>query len=324
MLVDEAEIEIKAGDGGDGRVSFHRAKFVPKGGPDGGDGGEGGDLYFIGTADLSALKKFRFLKKFEAENGQPGGRNKRTGASGKDKMIEIPIGTLISDLGSRRSWEIKKAGEKLLLVKGGKGGKGNWQFRSATLQTPRFAEKGIPGQKKKLFLELRLIADVGLIGLPNAGKSSLLNEITRAKARVADYPFTTLEPNLGVMGNLILADLPGLIEGASTGRGLGFKFLRHVKRTKLLAHCLSLESDNLLTDYLAIRRELGEYEKELLDKPEMILLTKSDLKKTEEIEKIIKEFKVTGRKILTCSIYDDKSLDLIKTELKKPLDNISP
>lgn len=312
MLIDEAIIEIKAGNGGDGKISFRREKFVPKGGPDGGNGGKGGDFYFEGSSDLGALRKFRYEKKFSAEDGRSGSKDKKTGAGGKDKVILIPTGTFIRDLKKNETWEINRTGERILLAKGGKGGRGNWEFRSSTNQTPRFAEKGQSGQVRKLYLELRLIADIGIIGLPNAGKSSLLNELTRARAKVAAYPFTTLEPNLGVMDNLILADLPGLIEGASKGKGLGFKFLRHVKRTKLLAHCLSLESANPAKDYQTIRKELGEYEKELLEKPEIILLTKSDLVSKKEIESAKKSLKVTGREILICSIYDEKSLKTLQ------------
>jgi len=315
MLVDEAIIEIKAGNGGDGKISFRREKFVPKGGPDGGNGGNGGDFYFIGTEDLGALRQFRFQKKFKAEDGQEGGKNKKKGKDGKDKILFVPRGTFIKDLKTEESWEIESVGQKILLAKGGKGGRGNWEFRSATNQAPRFAEKGKPGQARKLYLELRLIADIGIIGLPNAGKSSLLNELTKAKAKVGAYPFTTLEPNLGVMDGLVLADLPGLIEGASKGKGLGFKFLRHIKRTKVLLHCLSLESKNPLKDYQAVRKELGEYEKQLLEKPEIILLTKSDLVSPQKVRTAKKQLKITKKEILTCSIYDEESLGKLKKTL---------
>lgn len=315
MLIDEATIEIKAGDGGDGKVSFRREKFIPKGGPDGGNGGDGGNLYFIGTGDLGALGKFRYQKKFSAEDGQAGGKKKRTGKGGQDKIIPLPVGTFIKDLETGETWEINKPEEKFLIAKAGKGGLGNWEFRSATNQTPRYAGKGTPGQKRELFLELRLVADIGLIGLPNAGKSSLLNELTRAKVKVAAYPFTTLEPNLGVMDGLILADLPGLIEGASKGRGLGFKFLKHVKKTKILVHCLSLESTDPFKDYQTIRKELGEYEKELLDKPEIILLTKSDLVSSKELASAMKKLKSAKREILSCSVYSEESLKKLEEKL---------
>lgn len=316
MLIDEATIEIKAGDGGDGKISFRREKFIPKGGPDGGNGGTGGDFYFIGSRDLGALRLFRYQKKFSAEDGQAGEKKKKTGKDGQDKVIALPSGTLIKDLETGETWEINKPEDKYLMAKGGKGGLGNWEFRSATNQTPRFAEKGTPGQKRKLFLELRLIADIGLIGLPNAGKSSLLNELTRTKVKVAAYPFTTLEPNLGVMDGLILADLPGLIEGASKGKGLGFKFLRHIKKTKLLVHCISLETSDALEDYQVVRKELGEYEKELLEKPEIILLTKADLVDPLVLKENKKELRQTEEEILDCSIYDDQGLALLKKRLR--------
>lgn len=315
MLIDEAIIEIKAGDGGDGKISFKREKFRPKGGPDGGNGGDGGDIYFVGVEDIDALKKFRYQKKFFAEDGKRGDKNKRKGRRGRDKVITVPIGTFIKDIDTDETWEIIESGKEILLAKGGKGGRGNWEFRSATNQAPRFAEKGTTGQKRKLYLELRLIADIGIIGLPNAGKSSLLNTLTAAHAKVAAYPFTTLEPNLGVMDGLVLADLPGLIENASKGKGLGFKFLRHVKRTKILLHCLSVETPDPLNDYQIIRKELENYEKQLLEKPEIILLTKSDLVSKKEILIIKKKLKVTKRKILNCSIYDSKSIKRVKNFL---------
>lgn len=315
MLVDEATIEIKAGDGGDGKVSFRREKFIPKGGPDGGNGGKGGNFYLLGSEDIGALRQFRYQKKFSAENGSAGDKKKKTGRGGKDKILRAPRGTLVKDLASGEIWEINNTEEKILLARGGEGGRGNWEFRSATNQTPRFAEKGTLGQARKLFLELRLIADIGLIGLPNAGKSSLLNELTRARVKVAAYPFTTLEPNLGEMNGLIIADLPGLIEGASKGRGLGFKFLKHAKRTKIIAHCLSLESADPLKDYQTVRRELGEYEKELLEKPEIVLLTKMDLVSEQEIKKTKDKLGSFSRRILACSIYDEQSLVILKKYL---------
>lgn len=330
MLVDEVEIKIKAGNGGDGRVSFRREKFVPKGGPDGGDGGNGGNVYFVGVDDITALQKFRFKKDFSAENGEPGGKNRKRGAKGKDLILEIPSGTVVKDLdtgempafarqiseASAGKWDLGNLRENLLIDKGGKGGRGNWHFKSSTHQTPREFEYGGKGEEKRLFLELRLIADIGLIGLPNAGKSSILNELTRASVRVAPYPFTTLEPNLGAMDGLILADLPGLIEGASEGKGLGIKFLKHVKRTKVLVHCLSSESQDALKDYQTIRKELGDYDSELLGKQEIILITKSDLVSKEELEVIKGKLKGAKKEILGCSIYDDESLEKLKERLK--------
>lgn len=317
MLVDEVEIRIKAGNGGDGKVNFHREKYVEFGGPDGGDGGNGGNVYFVGVDDITALQKFRFKKDFSAELGRNGDKNKKKGAKGKDLILEIPIGTVIKDLETGEMWDLGILRENLLITKGGKGGRGNWHFKSPTHQTPREFEYGGKGEEKRLFLELRLIADVGLIGLPNAGKSSILNELTRASVRVAPYPFTTLEPNLGAMSGLIIADLPGLIKGASEGKGLGIKFLKHIKRTKVLVHCLSCESQDLLDDYKTVRKELADYDSELLDKPEIILITKSDLISQEELKDIKGKIKGTKKEILSCSIYDYESLEKLRERLKK-------
>jgi len=326
MLVDEAQIKIKAGDGGNGIVHFHREKFVPKGGPDGGDGGAGGNVYFVGVDDLTALRQFRFKKEFFAPNGKPGGPNRKTGASGKDLEISLPLGTVIKDLQTQEVWELNNEGQRILIAKGGKGGRGNWHFKSATHQTPMEYEKGEPGQERQLFLELRLIADVGLIGLPSVGKSSLLNELTKAHAKVAPYNFTTLEPNLGVTKDgLIIADLPGLIEGAHQGKGLGIKFLKHIKRTKILVHCLSAESAEVVKDYKTVRKELGEYDEELLKRPEIILITKSDLVSKEKLREIKKNLSFVSKKkekIMDCSIYDWESIEKLKENLHNLITNI--
>ncbi len=315
MLVDEVEIKIKAGDGGDGKVNFHHEKYVPKGGPDGGDGGSGGDFYLLGVSDLSALSRFRYQKEFSAEDGKPGGSERRTGVSGKDEEIRISIGTVITDIETKETWEITKAGERIQIAKGGKGGKGNWHYRSATNQAPLEFEQGTPGKARTLFLELRLIADIGLIALPSVGKSSLLNELTKANARVAPYHFTTLEPNLGVMDELIIADLPGLIEGAHEGKGLGIKFLKHVKRTKVLVHCIGADSKDPKQDYQTIKNELGQYDKELLARPEMLLVTKSDLVSEKELKETEKKLKEKNKEILTVSIHDYDSLEILKKKL---------
>ncbi|MDP3954959.1 MAG: GTPase ObgE, partial [bacterium] len=269
MLVDEVEITIKAGNGGNGKVGFHRSKFVPRGGPSGGDGGRGGDIYAEGVSDIGALYRFRYQKHFAAENGEGGGLRKKSGKDGQDLTLKIPVGSLIFVKERKEeTFEVIREGEIFLLARAGRGGRGNWRYRTSTNQTPMYAQTGFPGEEKHLRIELRLIADVGLIGLPNAGKTSLLNELTNASAKVANYPFTTLEPNLGVMGNLILADIPGLVEGAAEGKGLGHKFLRHIQRTKVLAHCISADSPDLAKDYAIVRSELKKFNKELLDKKE--------------------------------------------------------
>ena len=334
MLVDEVQIQVKAGDGGNGRVSFLHEKFRPKGGPDGGKGGNGGDVYFIGIEDVAGLNRYRFKKGFSAESGQVGGGDRKTGRDGEDLILKVPVGTVIKEVSTGEEWEIGPSfaqpnrrasdGEKRILVaKGGKGGRGNWSFRSATNQTPQEFEPGTPGQRKELLLELRLIADVGLIGLPSVGKTSLLNELTNAGAKVAPYHFTTLEPNLGAMDGLItkyqtlfiLADLPGLIDGASSGKGLGIKFLKHIKRTKVLVHLISTESEDPLKDYQVVRKELGDYDKELLDKKEIILITKSDLVSGKQLKEIVKKLKTTKREILPISIHDYDKLQELKKKL---------
>ena len=317
MLVDEVEIVIKAGDGGRGMVAFLRSKFVPRGGPSGGDGGRGGDVYIEGVSDIGALYRFRFKKEFRAESGQDGLGDRKTGKSRQNLILKVPVGSIIS--GQEQLLEIVKVGQRICLAKGGKGGRGNWHFRSSTNQAPRWAEPGEKGEEKHLKIELRLIADVGLIGLPNAGKTSLLNELTHASAKVANYPFTTLEPNLGVMGDLILADIPGLVEGAAEGRGLGHKFLRHIQRTKILVHCLSAESDNLPKDYQIVRQELGKFSQDILAKKEILLLTKADLLSEAKKKEKIKVLKKLNKKVLAISVHDLDSLQLLQKLVLKTL-----
>lgn len=317
MLIDEVQIEIRAGSGGDGKVSFRREKFVPKGGPDGGDGGDGGNVYLRGVESITALNKYRSQKKFQAGDGQSGGNQKKSGAKGKDLVLTVPVGTVVKDMGTQETWEITRPGEEVLLAKGGKGGRGNWHFRSATNQAPREFEHGTYGQKRELFLELRLIADVGFIGFPSVGKSSLLNELTAASVKTAEYHFTTLEPNLGAMNGLILADIPGLIEGASKGKGLGFKFLRHIKRTRVLVHVIAADTQDPLHDYQVIRQELKKYDPQLAQKPEVILINKTDLVSPGRIKKIKAELKLTKREILVSSIYDYDSIQKLRDNLKK-------
>lgn len=311
MLVDEVKIIIKAGDGGNGKVAFMHRPHVPRGGPSGGDGGRGGDIYIEGVNDIGALYQFRSKNKVIAENGQDGMGSKKTGKSGQDLILKVPVGSIIND-NNGQLLEIIKVRKSVCLAKGGIGGRGNWRFRTSTNQAPGFAEPGNKGEEKHLKIELKLIADVGLIGLPNAGKTSLLNELTRASAKVANYPFTTLEPNLGVMGDLILADIPGLIEGAAEGKGLGYKFLRHIQRTKVLVHCISSESDNLPKDYRLIRQELGKFSQDILTKREILLLTKADLLNEAEKKEKIKILAKLNKEVLAISIYDSNSLKLFQ------------
>ena len=316
MLVDQVKVTVEAGSGGSGCVSFHREKYVPKGGPDGGNGGDGGNVYVEGINNIYLLKKFREQPYIKADNGGPGQKNKKHGANAPDLIIKVPFGTRITNLNDNSQIEILDSSSHFLLAKGGYGGRGNWEFRSATNQTPLQFEKGRPGQIVPYLFELQLIADIGLIGLPNAGKSTLLNALTEAKAKTADYPFTTLEPNLGVLENLIIADIPGLIEGAHTGKGLGIQFLRHVERTKVLVHCLSCQSSNPVKDYQIIRQELEAYNPLLLKRPELLLLTKTDVLSNQELTTLKTKLKKQGLSPLPISVLDDNSLHTFKNEVK--------
>ncbi|MCK4800332.1 Obg family GTPase CgtA [Candidatus Parcubacteria bacterium] len=315
MIVDEIQIKALGGKGGDGYVAFNKNKGEK--GPTGGDGGNGGSVYLEGVSNLTALNKFRFKKEFSAEDGVNGKNKLLEGAKGKDLVLKVPIGSVVHNLDTGRSVELVSVGEKIMIAKGGKRGRGNWHFRSPVNTTPRECEKGIEGKHFNFLLELRMIADVGFIGLPSAGKSSLLNSLTKAKAKTAAYHFTTLEPNLGNYYGLIIADIPGLIEGASKGKGLGIKFLRHIKRTKILIHCISCESENLTKDYKIIKKELKEYEAAVARKKEYIFLTKTDLINEKEVKEKIKELKKISSNVLAVSIYDEESLKEVKKLLNK-------
>ena len=315
MIVDEIKIQIKGGKGGDGHVAFSKIKNEK--GPTGGDGGHGGNVYIEGISNLSALNKFRFKKEFFAGDGVDGKTKLLEGARGENLILKVPVGTVAHNLDNGRDFEIMEVGEKILLARGGKRGKGNWHFRSSTNTTPRECEEGREGQFFNFILELRMIADIGFIGLPSAGKSSLLNALTKANAKTAAYHFTTLEPNLGDYYGMILADIPGLIEGASQGKGLGIKFLRHIKRTRILIHCISAESDNLKKDYRIIKNELQEYEKAVSQKKEYIFFTKIDLIDEKEIAKKMKELKKISPNVIPVSIYDEESLGEVQKLLNK-------
>lgn len=316
MLIDEVSISIKAGDGGNGLVHFYTDRWRPKGGPDGGNGGDGGSVYFKAVSDISRLQQFRHEKKYSAENGQSGGPNQKTGRNGQDLIIELPVGSVVTyDNGTQV--ELNQIGETILAAKGGRGGKGNHHYRSATNQTPQEHQSGQKALNKNLYIQLKLIAHIGLIGLPNAGKTSLLNELTSANAKVANYAFTTLEPNLGVTkGGLIIADIPGLIEGASAGKGLGYKFLKHIERTRILVHCLAADSPDPLADYQTVRQEIGSFSNLLASKPEIVIITKSDLVDSKTITKLKSQLKAK----LSVSIIDTDSLkalnDLLASTLK--------
>ncbi len=275
MIIDDLTIRIQAGKGGDGIVSFNKNKNTL--GPTGGRGGNGGNISFIGVSDLGALNTLRNQKVFKAEDGKNGRHQMNDGTAGEDLIIKVPVGTVIHNLTTDENHEIVKIGEQILIAKGGHGGKGNFLFRGPHNTSPKRFQEGLPGEQFNIRLELKMIADIGIIGLPNVGKSSLLNELTKARSKVANYHFTTLEPHLGVYYDLILADIPGLIEGASEGKGLGIKFLRHVERTRVLFHLVSAESEDPVKDYKTIRKELGAYNKLMLEKDEYLFLSKTDL-----------------------------------------------
>jgi GTP-binding protein len=317
MLIDEITIKVRAGQGGKGAVAFNKNKLSL--GPTGGSGGEGGSVYFTGVSDLGALKQFRFRKEVSAPDGENGRGQFVDGKSGKDAVIQIPVGTVMHNLNTGEKKEILKTGEMVLAAKGGKGGKGNFFFRSSRNTSPTQFQEGTSGEEFDLRLELKLIADVGFIGLPNVGKSSLLKELTNANPKVANYPFTTLEPNLGVYFDLILADIPGLIEGASSGKGLGTKFLRHIERTKILFHFISAESEDLFKDYSVIRQELKEYNEELLEKQEYVFVSKNDLVEKDSLSEKIKGLKkkLKEKEIISFSIFDDASLKKVKDILNQ-------
>lgn len=277
MFVDTAKVYVKAGKGGNGAISFRREIYIPKGGPDGGDGGKGGDVVFVASKDCDTLIDFRFQPKLIAEDGKAGSGQKSSGKSGKDLIVEVPIGTVVKR-GDEIVADLTYDEQRAIVAHGGDGGYGNWHFRSSTRQTPRIAELGNPGEAFEAELELKLLADVGLIGFPNAGKSTFLSVVSNATPEIADYPFTTITPNLGVARvddhSILIADIPGLIEGASEGKGLGDRFLRHVERTKVLLHLIDVYSDDVGKAYRDIRKELANYSTDLASRPELIVLTK--------------------------------------------------
>lgn len=317
MLIDDVIIKMAAGNGGKGAVAFN--KNMKSLGPVGGSGGKGGSIYFEGVSDLGALGQFRYKKDIKADNGADGRGQFCDGPDGKDLVLKVPIGTVIRkiDDGEIEIAEVLKIGEKILVAKGGLGGKGNFHFRSSTNTTPKQFQTGLQGESFTARLELKLIADIGFIGLPNAGKSSLLNELTKAKSKVANYPFTTLEPNLGAYYELIIADIPGLIEGASSGKGLGIKFLRHIERVKTLFHLISAESENPAKDYKIIKKELEAHSKKLVKKIEYVFLSKSDTILEKDAEKKIATLKKINKNVFPISILDDASMEKVKKILNK-------
>ena len=322
-FLDQAKIYIKAGNGGSGSASFRREKFVEFGGPDGGDGGDGGSIIFESERNLNTLIDFRYAQHFKAENGRIGTKRKRTGGAGKDLVIKVPVGTQIYEEDNNTLiYDFTKNKERYLVAAGGTHGLGNVRFKSSTNRAPTKKTNGKLGEEFWVWLQLKVIADVGIIGMPNAGKSSLLAAITRARPKIANYPFTTLDPNLGVSyydnKEVTLADVPGIIEGAHEGIGLGDKFLRHIERCKILLHLIDLSEEKLEENYLKVRNELSKYDKTLIEKKEIIVLNKSDLFGKKEIELKLKIFKKKiKKKFEVISVMADKNLiDLRKTLLK--------
>jgi GTP-binding protein len=312
-FVDEALIEVSSGDGGPGSVHFRREKFIPKGGPDGGDGGDGGSVRFLVRPNLKTLSHLAMQRVFRAENGRPGAGQRRHGRDGRDVEIALPPGTLVKDAESGRLLaDLAESGQAWLFLQGGRGGKGNWHFRSPTRQAPRYAQKGLPGSSRRLRVELNLIADVGLVGQPNAGKSTLLAALTNARPRVAPYPFTTRSPYLGVLrcgdGELLLADIPGIIAGASEGAGLGLRFLKHVNRTRALAFLVDLGQPEPGAALEVLRGELGAYDPALLERPSLVVGTKLDLPDSEarlrELERAAE-----GRRVVGISAWSGQGLE---------------
>lgn len=318
-FIDEASIYAKAGDGGRGCVSFRREKYVPKGGPDGGNGGRGGDVIFLVEGRMASLLDLRYKKEYEAERGFPGMGCLCTGRDGLDLVIKVPVGTVIKDAETGDLLaDLVNDGESYLACKGGRGGKGNAHFASSTHQTPRFAQPGEPGEEKQLRLELKLLADVGIIGFPNAGKSTLISHISAAKPKIADYPFTTLVPNLGIVkfgdfGGFVVADIPGLIEGAHEGKGLGIKFLKHVERTSVFIHVIDLSpftGRDPQEDFEVVNRELTVFNPELARRPQVVALNKLDITEADEkLPELLKFFKKLDIKVFPISAATGKGLN---------------
>ncbi|HEY5533633.1 MAG TPA: GTPase ObgE [Ignavibacteria bacterium] len=337
MFLDYAKILIKSGKGGNGCISFRREKYVPRGGPNGGDGGKGGDIIFKASSQLSTLIDFRYKFHYRAKNGTHGQGGDKTGKNGEDEIVTVPCGSILKDfITGEVIAELLKDGEEKVILKGGKGGKGNTHFKTSTNRAPRISEEGRPGEERTIIIELKLIADIGLVGFPNAGKSTLISKISAAKPKIAEYPFTTLIPNLGIVkyrdyDSFVVADIPGIIEGASDGKGLGIRFLRHIERTKLLAFLIdvtNIAEQDLQTkkdiknfifgNYKVLLNELNRYDDKLLDKPHILCLTKIDIL-SDDIKKIIKSIKSKEMDIVPLSSITGENLDGLKDILWKKL-----
>lgn len=321
MFIDYAEIFIKAGKGGDGAVAFRREKYVPKGGPSGGNGGKGGDVVFVSNSNLNTLLDFRYKKKYQAQNGENGAKSLKDGKNGNNLIIKVPVGTIIKDKNNQVLFDFENDGISFTVAKGGKGGKGNSNFATSTNQTPRYAEPGKAGEEIEIILELKLIADVGLVGFPNAGKSTLISKISSAKPKIANYPFTTLKPNLGIvqykdMQTFTVADIPGIIEGAHLGKGLGHEFLRHIERTKLLLMIIDVSTVSIKKDYKILISELNNYSTILSKKDKIIGISKIDLITNKELQKIKSNLKNVFKEEIICfSAVAGINIEILKNKL---------
>lgn len=315
-LIDEVEIHAAAGRGGDGVVRWRHEKGREFGGPSGGNGGTGGDVYAVAVRDIAVLRRYRTAKVFSAADGENGKKNSKNGQDGKDLEILLPEGSVITNKETGEVHSLDHEGQRILLLKGGNGGRGNESFKSSRNRSPEEYTEGESGEEADLHIELQLIADIGLIGMPSAGKSTCLNALTRAEAKTAAYHFTTLEPNLGVCFGVVLVDIPGLIEGAAKGKGLGHQFLRHIKRTRMLAHLVSLENEDVVEAYQTIRKEIGEYSPELLSKPEIIVLTKTDMASDKEaVSAAVKALESQKKTVLAVSFTDEASVKAFRDTL---------
>jgi GTP-binding protein len=325
MFIDSAKIFVKAGDGGNGVVSFRREKFVPKGGPDGGDGGNGGSIILQADRNLSTLLDFRYKAHYKAERGRHGQGARKTGLSGKDILIKVPCGTVVKDADTGELLgDLTQHGEMLVVAKGGRGGRGNTHFATSTNRAPRYAEPGQPGEERTLLLELKLLADVGLVGFPNAGKSTLISAISAARPKIADYPFTTLEPHLGIVPyrdyqSFVVADLPGIIEGAAEGKGLGLRFLKHIERTKVLAIIIPCTSPDIKHDYQVLTKELRQFSPSLIEKPKIVVISKMDIAPEGFV---VPRFR--GTKVIRISAVTGDGLEALKDALWEHLHAAMP
>lgn len=333
-MIDQVQIYVKAGHGGHGGMTFHRAKYIPKGGPDGGNGGKGGDVILQATRGLRTLAPFKYKKKYKAGNGDDGSASKSSGKMGENIIVHVPVGTIVKDRSTGRVlYDLNKDEQQCIVAKGGRGGLGNYNFTTSTRQSPRFAQGGSKGEEKTLILELKLLADVGLLGLPNVGKSTFLSIVTKANPKIGNYPFTTLEPNLGVVewknfDTFVVADIPGVIEGASEGAGIGLSFLRHVERTKMLIHFLDVSEDcfaagrDPLEDFNTINRELAAYSDQLKQKPQIVALTKCDVSDERKIQWVKETLELKGYEVFCISSVTRDGIDALLSRTLQLLSEI--